>query len=72
MYEELGVALLGAVAQRRYVALTISATLPQNLSGIHRRFIVVGYADRVVQDLGAALEASSEGKKGEDGARHRR
>jgi hypothetical protein len=34
----------------------------------HRRFIILYYANRVVQDEGAALGASSEGNKGEDSA----
>src|SRR5215212_9722675 len=67
-----GRSVLGAVVRRRYVALTILVTLPQNLSWIHRRFIVVRYADRVVQDEEAALEASSEDKEVEDGGGDRR
>jgi hypothetical protein len=38
-----------------------------NLPWIHRRFIVLGYADRVVKDIEAALRASSEDKVGEEG-----
>jgi hypothetical protein len=37
-----------------------------NLPRIHRRFIVLGYADRVVQDREAALRAYSEDKVGEE------
>jgi hypothetical protein len=46
----------------------LSRKLPGRLLGsspwIHRRFIVAGYADRVVQEKGTALGASSQGEEG--------
>src|SRR5215213_9805243 len=43
----------------------IPVNCSEDLPWIHRRFIVLRYADRVVQDKGAALRASSDDKAGE-------
>ncbi len=54
------------------LAELLRRTFLGNSPWIHRRFIVIGYADRVVQDKGATLGVSSGGKEEVDGAGHRR